>query len=174
VLAAASDGVRLLDPTTGQALGDPLSAMDGWALAFSPLADRLLVTRTDGTFQLWDWRARRPLTDVRKAHDGAITEAAFSPDGRLLASAGHDGTLKVWDGATLRPAAEPFAGTGVELYAVAWNPAGNLLATAGLDGDVQLWDWTTRRSSSVLTGAEGETNAVAFPPGGRSPRSAPP
>ena len=98
------------------------------------------VGRDDGTLEVWDPDARRPLARWA-GHAGRVVAMAGSPDGRLLATAPARGPVKVWEWTTGRPARTLDLGEA-EWQALAWTPDGNELAAAG-DGGVVVWDLRT-------------------------------
>lgn len=93
------NGVRLWDPSSGQALrdlrlGGPLGAFV-WSVAFSPDGKWLVAGSSDASVSLWDPATGQLLhTFTGQARD--VTSVAFSPDGRWLASGSLDATVRVW------------------------------------------------------------------------------
>ena len=65
-------------------------------VAFSPRGEILASAGEQGAVQLWDLRARRPLSRPLAGHRGWIRGLAFTPEG-TLASAGYDRTVRLWD-----------------------------------------------------------------------------
>lgn len=99
-LASASieGAVRLWDPDTGEAIGEPLTGHTYGveAIAFSPDGDRL-ASAGHRSIRLWDPHKGEPIGEPLTGHSYEITDVAFSPDGDLLVSASHDGTVRLWD-----------------------------------------------------------------------------
>jgi WD40 repeat protein len=107
----------------------------GYALAFHPNGDRLLVG-LEGMVALWNPADYRP-PHVWPAHAGAVLGVAFTPDGETLLTGGADGLVKLWDPAgRLR---HTFDWKIREVGAVAFAPDG-LTAAAGGAETILVWD----------------------------------
>jgi len=107
------------------------------SVAFSPDGKNIFTGSADGTAQLWDAAARRPLGNPLPGPADAV---AFSPDGKTLATGSGDGTAQLWDVATHHPIGDPLTGHNDAVFSVAFSPDGKNLATGTIDGTVQLWD----------------------------------
>jgi hypothetical protein len=103
--SAGTDGtVRLWDPETGQAVGEPLTGHTApvFALAVVPTGDgRVLLASAgdDETVRLWDPETSQALGQPLTGHTDWVTALATVPagDGRvLLASTGNDQTILLW------------------------------------------------------------------------------
>jgi WD40 repeat protein len=81
-------GTRLRSIT----LGDDISRRDFTYLSSDP-DDRVLVTKTDDGFRLWDAETLSPRASVFHADPEQI---AFQPKGPLVATSSRDGTIRVW------------------------------------------------------------------------------
>ena len=129
-VACADDaGIRLLDPKSLQALGQPFPLV-GSRLAVSPDGRTLAVARA-GTLQLIDASAGQALRTFRApgeetAHESALTDLAFSPNGVLLASSSSvTGRFQLWDVADGRLLVDQLVGGDARL---AFSPDGRGLA----------------------------------------------
>ena len=135
-------------------------------VTFSARGEILASAGEQGVVQLWDLRARRPLSRPLAGHRGWIRGLAFSQEG-TLASAGYDRTLRLWD-TRGRPVGST-APNGSAQLAVAASPDGEVLAVAGTDGTVTFWDAKTRRPRGrALKSHVGAVKAVAFSPDGET------
>ncbi|MGH3909952.1 MAG: NACHT and WD repeat domain-containing protein, partial [Pseudonocardiaceae bacterium] len=167
--AGGDQTVRLWDPFTGQAVGNPLTGHTDHvsAVAFSPDSRLLASASDDQTVRLWDPLTGKPVGNPLTGHTDWVSAVAFSPDGRLLASAGSDQTVRLWDPLTGQAVGNPLTGHTGPVSAVAFSPDGRWLASAG-DGPVRLWDPLTGKPvGNPLTGHTGPVSAVAFSPDGR-------
>jgi WD40 repeat protein len=134
------------------------------SLAFSPDGGRIAVPSADGTTQVWDAAAGKPLTLLR-GHAGGVICVAFSSNGRLLATGSMDETARLWDAASGTQIAVLKGHTG-RVNCVALSPDGGRLTTAGDDGTVRLWDAATGKPLSLLTGHKNWIFALSFSPDG--------
>ncbi len=110
LIASAGDDatIRLWDPATGRAHGEPLTGHDGPVRALAPmtLPDRQVLLASSGddaTIRLWDPATGRAHGEPLTGHDGPVRALApmTLPDRQvLLASAGDDATIRLWDPAT--------------------------------------------------------------------------
>ena len=65
-------------------------------VAFSPDGQRLFVSGSSGSIEVWDPDGQELILTLH-GHEAAVYCVALSPDGRTLASASIDGTVKLWD-----------------------------------------------------------------------------
>jgi WD40 repeat protein len=171
VLALEAGSIGLWQPATGVFRRLPTENDKGVAT---------LVSSPDGKNIAWangkQWFGIRDLATGEDRHTFKNPRyffhvaLAFSTDGTVLATAGGNAVVSVWDVAT-----------GRQLYALkndriegdhsirglAFSPDGSIIATAEFR-EVRLWDLRTRKLFRQLTGHQGQVNAVAFAPDGRT------
>ena len=168
--------VRLWDPATGHAVGDPLRGHTRGVPAVTavtlPDGRVLLATGSDdSTVRLWDAVTGRAVGGPLTGHTdwvGAVT-AVTLPDGRvLLATGSNDSTVRLWDAVTGRAVGDPLTGhsQGVRAVVTVALPDGRvLLASGSADRTVRLWDPSTGRAvGDPLTGHTHGLRAMAAVP----------
>ncbi|MFO0891548.1 MAG: protein kinase [Isosphaeraceae bacterium] len=160
---------RLWDPTTGEALGGAILAMDPASAPTFSEAARAQGMNLDLDFSPWVAFSRDgglfalqtgPETiEVRAKENGdrirtlnrpgsPIFTFAFLSDGSGLIAGGGDGTITLWDLNTGRRVWQQFQGRGRDLLAgvsVTVSPDGRRIATSGGDTAVVLRDVTSGR-----------------------------
>jgi WD40 repeat protein len=173
--SGGQDGtLRLWDPVTGTAIGDPLAGHTGAveSVAFGVTAGgrlRLASGGRDETVRLWDPVSCGAVGKPLAGHTGVVESVAFgtAADGRLqLASGGRDGTVRPWNPVSCRAAGKPLASHPQPVDSVAFGvTAGGrlLLASGGHDGTVRLQDPVTRTAvGKPLAGHTSTVESVAF------------
>lgn len=115
------------------------------SLAFSPEGDSLAIASSDKVINIWDARARKPKTILRR-HSDTVTQVAFSYDGKALFSTSLDGTMRFWNLVTGESKVSDQYASGITGFAVGFpNPVHYVaLATAG--GPIAVLDYTTQES----------------------------
>jgi WD40 repeat protein len=172
-----SDGVTLLNASSGWQLGLIDSGLAAYSVAFSPNSRILAVGGCPsaesavlckpGVVELWDVRRRQPIGGPLAGHFDVVRSVAFSPDGRLLAAGSNDGTIWLWDVARRTRIGSPLRGHTGPVFGVAFSPDGALLASASNDITVRLWDVAHRRARGLpLLGHTDVVFTVAFSPDG--------
>jgi WD40 repeat protein len=156
---------QLVDATTGQLVGAPLSHQGLVVhLGFSPDSHLALTTSIDRTVRLWDVATGRPVSPPLRHYGSNIARAQISADGRTLATwAPEEPQVRLW------PVPRPLAGRPETV--MLWT---EVLTGLELDsrGAVRLLDrssWEERRrrlaqSGDLLAGESGyspeETQAL--------------
>lgn len=120
--SGAADTVRLWDPPTGNAIGEPLrfrAPVSG--IGFTTGGRKLLAWSLDNSFMILDTRTGEAIRCVHPGPgsilDAGIRDVKISSDGRLLFTAGSDRALRIWDVETgdevAEPAVHPFPLAGI-------------------------------------------------------------
>ncbi len=166
--------VRLWDPVTGQAVGDPLvghsSVVTGVAFGTLPGGRVVLASSSsDQTVRLWDPVTSLPAGDPFIGHTGGVSGVVFGTlsDGRVvLASSSWDPTVRLWDPATGQAVGDPLNGHRNGVSGVVFGTLSDgrvVLASSSWDATVRLWDPAVGLPVGVpLTGHTGSVTAVAF------------
>jgi WD40 repeat protein len=160
----------LTDPTRprGRTLLTPAVPSAGAAVtaaAFSPRGDRLAVTNSADSVQLWDVTTDRP-------HRLAVLPgdtAAFTPDGRTLAVAHGRGSVQLWDVSSREPRLLATFTNRADVTSLAFSESTGLLAVGDIRGSVGLWNVADLQRPIALTDLAGQLDGVsstAFGPHG--------
>ncbi|MGB3438108.1 MAG: hypothetical protein WBA97_05085 [Actinophytocola sp.] len=160
VVDNGGDGTVLLrDPESVSAGEFPLPDVSGGG-AFT-LDSKLVVTKTETAFQLWDAATGAPAGEhpIAPNQDGSVLAA---PDGHFLTSSYSSSVLTYWDSATWTPVTT----METEDYAnsVAIDPAGTMVAIGQGNGEIQIRALPSGDVVTTLTGHGGPVGAVAFAP----------
>ncbi len=167
--------LRHVPPAPPLPVGEPVSTLTGFDLAFHPDGSLLAVPSSDHSVRVWDVSSGRKVLTLR-GHKGRVQAVAFSPDGRRLASTSEDNTVKVWDvDAGLARGELPapvftLEGHTDRVIGVAFSPDGRLMASAGNDGTVKVWQAATGAPLFDLPGQaipNPQVVVLAFSPDGR-------
>ena len=181
LLASAGDDqtVRLWDPNTGAAIGDPLPGhSDGVSsVAFGTTAhgQPLLASASwDGTVRLWDPDTGAAIGDPLSIHGKSrngegVNSVVFGTTAGgqlLLASAGDDQTVRLWDPNTGAAIGDSLSGHSGWVSSLAFGTTARgqpLLASASGDGTVRLWNpGTSAPIGDPLFGHSGWVSSLAF------------
>lgn len=133
------------------------------ALAILPDGETLISGSFDATVIVWSLPGASAKA-VLPFHDGSVNAVAALPNGRF-ASAGEDGRIVLWNANSPIPE-RVFEGHTAPVVALAASSDGARLASASWDGTGRVWDLATG-NSRVLTGHQGNVNAIAFLHDGR-------
>jgi WD40 repeat protein len=143
-------------------------------LALSPDGRRLAIGRDDGGISVWDWEARRFLSQAAGAHK-RITALAFSPDASRLASGGIEGAINLWTVGAPEQKPRRVGSARGAVADLAFSPDGTRLAAGGDEEEIVVWDLraaepvATRITdyAGITRSMLGITRAIAFSPDGR-------
>lgn len=152
ILASGSEDatVRLWDPMSGSAIGDPLADIPNPVTALSSgttNSGRVLLAsgHSDGSIGLWDPLSANLVLTLPRASRAPINGLRFTHlhDGRVvLASGGGDGIVRLWDPASAELLADKLAAHKWAVFAVevSEQPPGYpvIISAAGGHGSVQL------------------------------------
>lgn len=169
VSGGADRTVRLWDPDTGHAVGEPMVGHQAsvQAVAFSPDGELIASASADRTVRLWDARTGKPRGQPLGGHTNNVNTLAFSPDGTRLVSGGLDGSIRQWDVGTGAPVGQPWASSGKFVVGLAFSPDGRTVASGGNDNVVRIWDATTgTQVGEPMSADQLEVTTVAFSPDG--------
>ena len=154
----------------------------GWGpllAAFSPDARYIAaVTKSDGTFRVWDTQTERQVFQPDDHHNlcsGTRVDLVFSPNGQFIANVAGDHTVRVWDARTgqeLRRLVLLSSPSIVSrsyttcLTSVAFSLDGQRILTSAGNGTIVVWDANTGRELLRLGPHADRAEAAAFSPDG--------
>ena len=161
------------DPVSGEPIGQPRiphteTGVGLTSVAFGPDGHRIVVGSADGTLQLWDVEAFKPIGEPLTGHKGRVNSVAFSPHGDRIVSGSYDGTLRLWDPGTGQPIGDPLTGHKGPVESAVFSPDGTRIVSGGYDQTLRLWDAGSRKPiGDPLTGHTDAVTGVAFSPDGK-------
>ncbi|MFQ5554638.1 MAG: hypothetical protein ACE5GC_04610, partial [Acidimicrobiia bacterium] len=132
-------GSREVATTSGDASGTAGAGV--WAVAYSPLGDRVAFYSFEKGVQLWEVDAAATVEPIVLPQVGGAPgrgTVAFAPDGSFVVAAGAPGTVKVWAVATGEEITT--LKTPAPILGVSLSPDGSRVATAGADGATRILD----------------------------------
>jgi RNA polymerase sigma factor (sigma-70 family) len=171
LLVAGTEGVCLLDPTTGKEtrrLADARGETRG--VAFSPDGKQVAVAQGGGA-TFYDAATGKEQRRAPPAGKWIAWWLAYAPDGRSIALPGATETMiRLCDPATGKDV-RSFS-NGPQVLCVAFAPDGKTLAAAGKDNVVRLWDVATGKQTCAIPEGQAEPgrdhlSALAFSPEGK-------
>jgi WD40 repeat protein len=154
-LASGGDdeSVRLWDPATGQAVGQPVKSPDTGnvvSVAWSPPDGKWLAS-TSSTRRLQLWYPLTGDTLIPHAEAFGIQAMAYSPKGDLFAGAIEgSGTVRLCTRPRGTPPVSRSPGHSGEITSLAFSPDGNLLAVGASNNTVYLWNTRTGRPAGQV------------------------
>jgi len=111
-------------------------------LCFSPMGDRIVAGREDGTFVVYETATGRKLGEPVRAHSEPVTAAQFTPNGSKIITGSQDSTIAVWDAATGHFLNRLKGHQGDVLMLTVLPDGGHVLSTSS-DGTARLWNINT-------------------------------
>lgn len=150
--AGNSDGfVRVWDPLSGTAIGEPWHAHEGGVRALAALLLRdgrtVLVTGgIDGVLRVWDPLSGNAIGAPWTGHRDMVTVVAAlpMPDKRVaVVTGGADGVVRLWDPISGGAIGNPLRrrGAGITSLVALTTQSGQLVVVAGtMNGMVMSWD----------------------------------
>jgi WD40 repeat protein len=137
--------------------------------AWSADATKLVGARPDGTLELWDVVARKPLATMPAGTDSSpVTIISWRSDGGAVAIGSQDGTVRLIDGATGETLAERTAAHGNAVRSLSWSSEAGTLASGGEDRLARIWGPDLVPIGDPLSGHARSVNRLAFSPDGKT------
>ncbi|CAE7228358.1 unnamed protein product, partial [Rhizoctonia solani] len=173
IIAASSDSlIHLLDPSSGQPIGEPLKRHTDhiWSLAFLPDGKYLISGSDDCTICIWEVATGQLAFDPLREHLRPVYNVAASPDGNFFVSTAVDDTIRIWDTKS-RQSRSSFRNTGT-VRSIMFSPDGSNLVSGSRDGYVRIWEVQnaskTRSTHNQFEGHNNWVKSVIFSPCGTS------
>jgi WD40 repeat protein len=174
--------LNVMTSVTVDAVGEAMSDLDVYSVAFSPDGRYVLTGTLRGIAVLWDAATGREIRRYQPPNVDSVHSVAFSPDGRLVligSGGGYVGLLETATGREVRK----FEGHSGSINSVAFSTDGRYILTGSgsfavwgadkKDNTARLWDAATGREIRKFEGhrddayVPGDIDAVAFSPNGR-------
>ena len=114
LLALGEDGLRFLNPNTGEHVATA-TLHAGWAFGdWSPAGDRIVTAgKGDAVLKIVDAATGNEVFTLMTG-GAAFTDVAFSPDGRRIATADRGGFVRIWGSPNIEPPGDfDYLATGV-------------------------------------------------------------
>jgi WD40 repeat protein len=134
----SSQGVSLIDASTGDILSKLEDSMGTSRITLSPNGKLVVTPASDGTARVWETESGHKVATLR-GHSGAVTSATFSGDGSKLVTAAKDATARIWNTENWKEAVV-LAGHNGEVLWAAISRDGTLAVTKSSDGTQYVWD----------------------------------
>ncbi|CAG7852496.1 SubName: Full=Related to WD40-repeat protein (Notchless protein) {ECO:0000313/EMBL:CCA73057.1} [Serendipita indica DSM 11827] len=169
VSGSKDSGIQLWDADTGQPLGRPFKANNGFihSVAFSPDGSRIVSGSDNTLIRLWDADTGQPWGEPLRGHTSTVYAVEFSPDGLRIVSCSADATIRIWDADTGQPLGDPLRGHASAVNDVTFSPDGRRIVSCSEDKTIRLWDAHTGQPlGEPLYGHESVVYTVAFSPDG--------
>jgi WD40 repeat protein len=158
------DGQIRLWNLSGKPIHEPIAHRDAWIVSFSPNGEYLMVVTKNGRFQVWDVKAKEPITELSGYPYQDIVSIVSDTDGLTIAIARKNGIIEILSR----------SGQGLarwdshqrEITNISFDSKGELLATAGKDGIIRLWS-RSGQELGKLEGHQGQVYSLSFSPDGQ-------
>jgi WD40 repeat protein len=164
-VGSADQTIHLLNPTTGEPVGEPLRGHNAAveSLDFAPNGTLLASAGRDAQIILWDTATWQTSGKPLSGHDVDIRAVAFSPDSNKLASGDTDGQIILWNMITRQMITDPLDEHEDRINELTFSPDGRIVASASADQTVRLWLASTGRSiGEPLEGHSNWVNSLVF------------
>ena len=160
--ASGGDSVAVYDTTTW-ARAVVLPGRQIRAVAWDPIAPRLVTGSSTGDASIWDVPSGGRLHHLRDIGE-PIDAVAWSRDGRLVAAGARDGAVQVFDVADGRVVSQ-----GNQLHAkvigLDFDVDSRFVAAAGAGGDVSVVEAATGLPVALFDGPRGLVRSARWDPG---------
>lgn len=132
---------QLRSSTTHEAIGNPMSHLDGVAtVAFSHKGALLATASEDATVKLWKIPATTPAAQPMP-HNITPKMLLFTEDDQILATGTSTGALRLWDTLTGAPLTPTYAIPG-GIACMGFISGTSQLVAVGMDGVLYRWDYS--------------------------------
>lgn len=143
----------------GEKLSEPLRlSTEADDVSFRSAGERLWVTSTPGTGQVWDWRRGQVVAEMDKQGEPPWNDHQA---GDLVVTIS-EGAARLWETESGRPVGEPLGHGGSWVKTAAFSSDGRWVVTAGEDGTARLWDATSGRSIRSPLGHDEPLSSAFF------------
>ncbi|KAI5819409.1 WD40-repeat-containing domain protein [Pyronema omphalodes] len=136
-----------------------------WAIALSPVGDRLFGVNCHGKIAIWDTANPQEALTTLSTKGSFGTALDVSPDGNLVASGHQNGDVFVFNTNTNKMH-HCLHGLTTPIRSVKFSPGGKLLAVAGDSMTISLFDVASGDLVNNLTGHSAIVFSVAWNPVG--------
>jgi WD40 repeat protein len=165
IVAAASSGVKIIDPADGSIVASR-AGPQSISAALSPDGMRVAAGGNDHRVRIWALKGKSaPVTVPLLRREGDPSALAFSPDGQVLAVALTEDHVLLLNGTTGKRMGE-LDGPTDSVLGIAFSADGTLLAGASADKRAWLWNVKSGEVIRVFVGHTGPVSSVAISPNG--------
>jgi WD40 repeat protein len=150
IIAGATSGIQILDPTTGQTIFDIPNQRERvivTSVAWSPDSTMYAAVFSDSLIQIWDAQTGQLLQEIQLESGQGRYDLTWSPNSQMIATivvdseVEHISQITIWNAESGELSFSWISNqaTGV----ISWNPQGATIATRGSDGFVRIWNADT-------------------------------